>query len=115
MRVVAMTEPALYREVHAFALRSFEEAKRYYHVTTDLAKIPALDTLTNAELPNLFEQNDARQLIHITYGLILNAADEHGANLWKQRLYYCWREHDGLYYDRIEAHIGRHLALLAGE
>ncbi len=115
MRVVAMTEPALYREVHAFALRSFEEAKRYYHVTTDLAKIPALDTLTNAELPNLFEQNDARQLIHITYGLILNAADEHGANLWKQRLYRCWREHDGLYYDRLEAHIGRHLALLAGE
>ncbi|MEN6595148.1 MAG: tagaturonate epimerase family protein, partial [Clostridiaceae bacterium] len=114
MRVVAMTEPALYREVHAFALSVFHEATKYYHVTTDLGKIPALDSLSDAQLPSLFNQNDARQLIHITYGLILNAQDGNGEYRFKTRLYHCWRENDTLYYDRLEAHIGRHLALLYG-
>ena len=115
MRVVTMTEPKLYREVHAFALEAFHEATKYYHVTTDLSRIPALETLTDAELPGLFEQNDARQLIHITYGLILSAQNETGGDRFKIRLYRCWRENDGLYYDRLEQHIGRHLALLYGE
>jgi len=43
MLVVATTDPGLYREVHTFALSAFPEAKKYYHVTTDLTKIPALD------------------------------------------------------------------------
>lgn len=114
MRVVAMTEPGLYREVHAFALGAFHEATKYYHVTTDLGKIAALKMLTDAQLPDLFDQNDARQLIHITYGLILNEKNDDGAYRFKTRLYRCWREHDALYYDRLESHIGRHLALLMG-
>ena len=114
MRVVAMAEPELYREVHAFALGVFHEATKYYHVTTNLGKIPALGMLTNAQLPDLFNQNDARQLIHITYGLILNAQDRKGAPLFKDRLYRCWRENDSLYYDRLEQHIGKHLSLLYG-
>lgn len=115
MRVVAMVDPALYREVHAFALTVFRDATKYYHVTTDLNKIPALQSLTDAQLPDLFEQNDARQLIHITYGLILNARDEKEAYRFRDRLYRCWRENDSLYYDRLEAHIGRHLAQLYSE
>jgi len=93
----------------------FHEATKYYHVTTDLNKIPSLDALSDAQLPSLFDQNDARQLIHITYGLILNAQDGNGDYRFKTRLYRCWRENDALYYDRLEKHIGRHLALLMGE
>jgi hypothetical protein len=112
MRVVAMTDPVLYREVHAFALAAFPEAKKYYHVTTDLTKIPALDSLEDAQLPQLFEQNDARQLIHITYGLILNAKDAAGRYLFKERLYGLWRERAELYAERLEQHICKHLQLL---
>ncbi|HRV72783.1 MAG TPA: tagaturonate epimerase family protein [Eubacteriales bacterium] len=112
MRVTAETDPKLYREVHAYALVAFHEAKKYYHVTTNLNNIPALDTLTDAQLPELFTQNDARQLIHITYGLILSAKDENGNSLYRDRLYANWREHDELYAKRLEQHIGRHLELL---
>ena len=112
MCVVAMADPALYREVHTFALEMFPEAKKYYHVTTDLAKIPALDSLTDEHLPQLFEQSDARQLIHISYGLILNAKDKAGLYLFKNRLYSLWREHAELYAKRLEQHIGKHLQLL---
>ncbi len=112
MRVVAMVDPALYRRVHAYALEAFEEATKYYHVTTDLSKIPALDTMTDADLPKYFDQNDARQLIHITYGLILSRKNEDGSFTFRDSLYKLWREHEQVYTDALVRHIGRHLDLL---
>ena len=112
MRVVAMKDPALYREIHKYALSVFEQAKKYYHVTTDLSRIPDVDTLTDEELPGLFTQNDARQLIHITYGLILNEKNADTSPRFRDKLYQLWREQDGLYADMLEKHIGRHLELL---
>ena len=73
MKVVSQCDAALYREIHRFALEHFEEATKYYHVTTELSRIPNIDSLEDAELPGLFDLPDARQLIHITYGLILTA------------------------------------------
>lgn len=113
MAVIAEHCPALYREVHEFALNTaFAEAKKYYHVTTDLSKIPALDTLTDEELPTLFTQNDARQLIHITYGLILTEKNPDGSYRFKDRLYAAWREYSDEYSARLEKHIGRHLEMI---
>jgi hypothetical protein len=68
MTLVARKNPQLYRRMHAKALASFDKARRYYHVTTDLSNIPALDSLGDEELPLLFRNPDARQLIHISYG-----------------------------------------------
>ena len=112
MRVAAMTDPSLYREVHKYALEAFEEASKYYIVTTDLAKIPPVDKLGDAELPGLFENNDSRQLIHITYGLILNRKNADGSFAYKDRLYKLWRDHAEDYAEALEKHIGRHLDLL---
>ncbi len=109
---MAMVDPSLYREIHAYALTAFHEATAYYHVTTDLNKVPALDTLTDAQLPELFDQNDARQLIHITYGLILNHKNPDGSFAFKDRLYKLWQQHRAEYNDLLMKHIGRHLDLL---
>ena len=114
MQVVAECNPKLYREVHKFALSAFDEAKKHYHVTTDLARIPDIDTLSDEELPGLFEQNDPRQLIHITYGLILNAKAD-GAPLFRGRLYKLWRDHEEVYARHLDRHISKHLELLYSE
>ena len=106
MYIVAEKEPALYRKIHAFALENFDKARAYYHVTTDLGNIPALDTLADDELPALFKNNDARQLIHITYGLILQEKAFHDA------LYRLWRREAEAYAAALERHIGRHMQLL---
>ena len=109
MKLVAMKDPSLYREVHQYALdKAFAEARKYYHVTTDLTKIPALDTLTDEQLPDLFKNNDSRQLIHITYGLILNEKASDGSYLYKDRLYKVWREFREEYASLIDNHIGNH-------
>ncbi len=112
MRIVAQADPELYRSIHAFALKHFEEAKKYYHVTTDLSKIRPIDEVKDCELPEYFADNNARQLIHITYGLILNAKDENGDLLYKNRLYKLWREHEAEYAEALEKHIGKHLEML---
>ena len=113
MRVVALKDPALYREIHTYALDvAFNEARKYYHVTTNIKNIPKLDKLTNAELPGLFEHNDSRQLIHITYGLILNKKNADGSFTFKDRLYKLWQNRAGDYAKALEKHIGKHLAKL---
>jgi hypothetical protein len=112
MRVIARTDPALYREVHRYALAAFAEASRYYHVTADLAKIPDIDSLADSQLPALFGNNDSRQLIHITYGLILGKKNISGSYDFRDRLHQVWRQHEDVYTEALGKHIGRHLDLL---
>jgi len=112
MRVVAMTNPALYREVHSFALSVFSQAKKYYHVTTDLSRIPLLENIADGELAQLFDHVDCRQLIHITYGLILSAKNNDGKYLFRERLFKLWKSEEKLYAEGLERHLGKHLKLL---
>ena len=113
MKIVAAHNPALYRKVHQYALdTAFVEARKYYHVTTNLANIPALDALTDAQLPGLFENNDVRQLIHITYGLILTEKNADGSFTFRDELFATWREYAEEYAQAIHHHIGEHLRLL---
>ncbi|MDR3191517.1 MAG: tagaturonate epimerase family protein [Treponema sp.] len=111
MRVVAVVDPGLYRQIHKYALSAFDEARKYYHVTTDLTRIPDVDGLKDSELPGLFDQNDSRQLIHITYGLILNKKSN-GSYEFKDKLYKLWKENEGVYAEALVKHIGKHLDLL---
>lgn len=113
MAVIAEHSPELYREIHQYARDyAFEKATAYYHVTTNLDNIPQLSELTDEQLPDLFKNNDSRQLIHITYGLILNEKNEDGTLRFRDRLYDAWRKYDEEYARRLERHIGRHLMLL---
>jgi hypothetical protein len=112
MRVIAVKDSALYREIHNFAISVFQEAAKFYHVTTDLSKIPPLDKLQDSELPGLFNQNDARQLIHITYGYILSKKDAEGHFIFRDRLYKIWKEHGDTYNMYLVNHIERHLEAL---
>ena len=113
MKVIAEHEPSLYREIHQYALdEAFVEARKYYHVTTNLNNIPALSTLSDEELPDLFQNNDSRQLIHITYGLILNEKNPDGSFAFKDRMYAAWRKYSEELDTNIANHIGHHLEKL---
>jgi len=112
MRVVAITDPSLYREVHNYALSAFDEARKYYLVTTDLSQAPDISTLKDSELPDLFSNNAVRQIIHITYGLILSLKNSDNSFVFKDRLYSLWQQNEGEYRSALVKHIGRHLELL---
>ncbi|HDK26259.1 MAG TPA: hypothetical protein ENG48_04100 [Candidatus Atribacteria bacterium] len=112
VKVVAMKNPDLYREIHRFALENFEKDRASYNLTTDLSRIPDIDTIADDELVNLFKQNDSRQLIHITYGSILRAKDCEGKYIFKDRIYKVLFQYEEEHYREVSNHIKRHLELL---
>ena len=108
IRVVAENNPSLYRDIHSYALEKFEAAREYYHVTTDLSKLPDLGRVSDEELADLLEIDEVRQLLHITYGFILQDKTD-GHYLFRDKLYKFWDEHDKEYRMALKRHIGRHL------
>lgn len=112
MRLIALMNPSLYREMHQFALSIFKEASKLYHVTVDLDRIPKIETVQDQELPSLLEQEDSRQLLHITYGYLLNAKDENGKNLFKDRLFHNLTQYEEDYWSLLEKHIEKHINAL---
>lgn len=112
VKVVAMKDPALYREIHRFALENFAKDRATYNLTTDLSRIPDIDTIADNELVNLFKQNDSRQLIHITYGSILKAKDDEEKYIFKDRIYRILFKYEEDHYRELSNHIRRHLEFL---
>lgn len=115
MRLIALTNPLLYREMHRFAISTSKEASKLYHVATDLDRIPKLEDLTDGELPALLDQEDSRKLLHITYGYLLNAKEETGKDLFRDRFYQTLMKYEEDYWSLLESHIGKHLNSLGVE
>lgn len=112
VRTVARVHPQLYRRMHAYAAEHVDEALKYYHITADFNRIRPLHETADEDLPNYMDDNDARQLIHITYGILLTATDEAGRSLFKEEFYAALNEHEEAYESSLIAHIGKHLELL---
>ena len=87
--------------MHQTALNNFGKDRKSYHVTTDLSKIPTLDKLSNEELPELLNENNCRQLLHITYGSILKDM--------KEEIYKTLNAYENEHYGMLETHLGKHL------
>jgi len=106
VEVIAEHDPALYRDMHRFALKHFDEMLKLYHITADLNRIPPLDTLRDDQLPELIRSHpDARQLLHITYGPILT---------WELRddFFAAMHKYEDAYAEALEKHFDKHFSLL---
>jgi len=112
MRLVALRNPSLYREIHRYALSLFVEGSKRYPLTTDPSQIPNLQELQSQELSRLFDHEDSRQLLHILYGFVLNAMDESGKNLFRDQLYHTLTQYEEEYWSLLEKHIENHLNTL---
>lgn len=111
LRVLAENDPALFRDIYYYAQKKYKDAKEYYHVSTELVDIPDLARLSDKELSELLEIDEARQLLHITYGFILEAKKD-GDYLFRDKLYKFWEKHDKEYRKALEFHIIKHLKKL---
>ena len=75
LRVVAAADPALFRDLYAHARRTYDNARKLYHVTPDLSRLPDPAGLPAAAAAALLDDRDARQVLHITYGEMLAVPD----------------------------------------
>ncbi len=113
VRTVAKVNPNLYRRMHGYALAHFAEARAYYHVTTDISAIAPLDGVSDANLADTYlSEDNARQLIHITYGILLQAKNDQGEFLFRDDFYRTLSEHEEAFEQSLILHIGKHLTLL---
>lgn len=103
VRVISYKAPELYRRMHQLALNNFEKDRQSYQVTTNLSKIPELPKLSDKELPGLLNENNSRQLMHITYGTILKSL--------KEEIYKVLNLYEPEHYELLKNHLARHLEL----
>jgi len=101
LRVVATTTPAFFREILDFSRAHYERDRATYHVSGMLEKVPSADSLDDGELSGLFDQFDARQVLHVTFGSVL---DEYG-----DRLKALLEANGDVYTKYLQAHFRRHL------
>ena len=107
LRAVAGTEPALFREILDFARGRYETDRATYHVSADVAMVPAAETLADDQLPQLLDQFDAREVLHVTYGSVLTAEEgERFAAPLREAL----ESDEEAHYAALEHHLGRHVA-----
>ena len=106
LRVAAARDPALFRDLYAVALERYGKARALYHVTPNMAALPAPADVSDSDAPALLDDIDARRVLHITYGEIL------GVPALKTRLFGLLRANADAYEAMLAHHIGRHLELL---
>jgi tagaturonate epimerase len=113
LRVVAAYDPALLREIYAFARERYHDDRASYHVSATLERAPAPGDLADAALPALLDQFDARQILHVTFGSVLTARGPDGRPRFYDRLIDVLRGHAEAYAAGLQAHFLRHLASFA--
>jgi hypothetical protein len=102
LRLIASIDTKLFREILDFARAHYENDRKTYHVSAILDKVPSAAALSDEQLPDLLNQFDARQVLHVTFGSVL---DTFGPQL-RQDLY----AHRTDYYAYIKKHFDKHIA-----
>ncbi len=105
LRVASVHQPELFREIYALGRERFETEKQSYHVSASLSRVPAESELTDAELPALLNQDDARQVLHVTFGSALDR--------YREALQGLLQTEQEAYYDVLNAHFKKHLTPFA--
>ena len=80
VKCIAKKDAGLYRAMHEKALDNLEDAKKIYDVDCEISRIKHPNLFQDDKLPTLLEdtEKDTRQLMHITYGFILEDSTLHG-------------------------------------
>lgn len=100
LRVLITIQPGLFREIYGMARQCYPRDRATYHVSADLARMPELDH-HKIEL-NLLDQFDVRQVLHVTFGSIL---ERYGKTMQELLL-----QHEELFSQTLQLHFEKHLA-----
>ncbi len=108
LRAVAVCDPGLFREILDFARSLYEHERRTYHVSGELERVPAATTLDDEALVRLLDDEDARQVLHVTFGRVLTERQPEGRALFKDRIMAVLRENEDVHFDNLVTHFKRH-------
>ena len=104
LRAIGRCNPRLFREINRFAVERYPTDRASYHVSAEIARMPDAAALSDEELPGLLEDFHTREVLHVTYGSVLNEAR------FRARFFESLRRHEEEYTRIVEAHFDRHLS-----
>lgn len=105
LRTIAAVDPALFRAIYRFARERYDTDRASYHVSAQLSRAPHSEDVSDAELPHLLDQFDARQIFHVTFGSVL-ADDQRRLGESVRTMLLSNAE---AYADNLRVHLLRHL------
>ena len=109
LRTISRVEPELFREILAFAFERYAEDKATYHVSAVPSKVPQPQDLKDSELSSVLDLFDGRQLLHVTYGSVLQAKNTDGSDRFRDRVLTALRSHEEEHYQIVADHITKHI------
>jgi tagaturonate epimerase len=99
LRVISVKAPDLFKEIFRLSLERFEIDRHSYHLSCDTSRIPK--DVQDSDLVALLNQRDARQVLHVTFGSVLEK--------FKLDIFHVLTTYDELYYDTLATHFEKHL------
>lgn len=109
LRTIAAFDPGFFRAIYIFARERYETDRASYHVSAQLARAPKPESLTDADLPGLLDQFDAREILHVTFGSVLTTKKSNGQFLFYDDFMSLLRAHPEAYAENLKTHFIKHL------
>lgn len=109
LRTISMVNPGLLREILDFARDNYSVARQSYHVTGEISKVPGGSGIDDNGLQALFDQHDARQVFHVTFGQVLSGRNGSGELLFRNRFMETLNSHEDAHYANLVKHFRKHL------
>jgi hypothetical protein len=106
LKCIAKCNPKLFRRIYKKAFEYYNDALKFYHITADISNIRNIDEVEDHNLISYFENDDSRQLFHITYGGLLNDPEI------KEDFFNTLNKYEDLHYELVCDHISKHMESL---
>jgi len=104
LRAIAQVNPTLFRQIVTFARDRYPTDRATYHVSAEVSRMPALEGLDDAHLIDLLDDFHAREILHVTYGSVLQHPDLRGPFLATLQAA------EEVYAGMLERHFDRHFS-----
>jgi hypothetical protein len=104
LRAIAKLNPGLFREIASFAAARYPTDRASYHVSAEVSRMPNPASLPDDQLTTLLDSFDSREILHVTFGSVLNHAP------FRAPFFAVLRSDEEVYSDMLEKHFNRHLS-----
>ncbi len=108
VRAIGHLDPDLFRRILDFAVSRYEEDRQAYHVSGEIARMQPYTQMPDAELPSVLEDFHTRQILHVTFGSLLNDPT------LRPLFFAALRNGEDTYNEMLVQHFVKHLSPFAG-
>ena len=110
LRVVAKSDASLFREIMGLSLQRFETDRKTYHISAEAGHLGDPHEYPDDDLPKLLDDDNARQVFHVTFGSVLAIApyDDPGES-FRQRIMEVLERNEEIYRACLYKHFRRHI------